>query len=283
MNINKFSFSRFASFFQWYAAVNTKSIVKFSAATVFGTFLAVLILNWYAIPTDNSIYQAIFLVMSGVASSMVLSEIDKQPIRQQFLLIPASRLEKYISILFVVIIRIITILLALYLADFMRAAFQFLKFKEFTMVIHSFNNTIIPQYPSLLILFCLFNLTAGMSVRKYAFLYGSFVGLVIFLPALKFVITAIRHNVTGEGDINIYTGQEFNWPIIGVVIFSVLALVFNYFSIFKRIQKDSSFFHGDFYDYNVPLYSLRSTESEQRTFQKKFKILKKYSVKHYNY
>ena len=117
-------------------------------------------------------------------------------------------------------------------------------------------------------------------MRKYAFLYGSFVGFVIFLPTLKFVITAIRHNVTGEGDINIYTGQEFNWPIIGVVIFSVLALVFNYFSIFKRIQKESSFFQGNYYDYMVPISALGKKESPKMTMeQHKHKILKKYSGK----
>lgn len=279
MNPNKFSFSRFASFFRWYAVINKKSIIKISAGTALGAFLGILILNWYSIPADNTIYQAILLVMSGVASSMVFSEIDKQPIRQQFLSIPASRLEKYISTLLVVIIRIVGVILALYIADFMRAALQFLKFKEFTMVIHNFNDTVIPQYPSLIIIFCFFNLTAGMSVRKYAFLYGSMLGIAVYMPSLKFVITAIRHSVTGEGEINIY-GTNFNWPILVAVIFLILALVFNYFSIFKRIQKESSFFQGNYYDYMVPISALGKKESPKMTMeQHKHKILKKYSVK----
>ena len=280
MNPNKFSFSRFASFFRWFAMVNKKSIIKISTGTALGAFLGILILNWYTIPADNTIYQAIFLVMSGVATSMVLSEIDKQNIRQQFLLIPASRLEKYLSILLVVIIRIAGVIFALYLADFMRAAFQFIKFKEFTMVIHNFNDTVIPQYPSLIIIFCLFNLTAGMTVRKYALLYGFFLGVVVFLPTFKFVITAIRHSVTGEGEINVYTGTNFNWPILAAVIFTIFVLVFNYFTIFKRIQKDASFFQGEYNDFMFPISTLREKESPEMTMeQHKLKILKKYSVK----
>ncbi|MBQ3619593.1 MAG: hypothetical protein II939_15720 [Bacteroidales bacterium] len=75
MNTNKFNFSRFASFFRWFASISMGKWIKILVTITLGTFLFTLIVSPKQPLADNSIYEAIFIIGAGVIASMALSDI----------------------------------------------------------------------------------------------------------------------------------------------------------------------------------------------------------------
>ena len=168
MNTNKFSFSRFASFFRWFANISMGKWIKILITITLGTFLFTIIVNPKQPLADNSIYEAIFIIGAGVIASMALSDINKPTIRQQFISIPANAAEKYYTILLMVTIRTVGLLLALCVADFFKTLIQYFQGGDFKMAIGVFDETIISMisYFGLVLMFWIFNFMSAITVRK---------------------------------------------------------------------------------------------------------------------
>lgn len=240
MNPNKFSFSRFASFFRWYAAIGTKTTIKIAVALLLGSSVLVSVASWNHPLTDNSIYEAIFIVAGGVIASMALVDVNKNNTRQQFLSIPANNLEKYVAVLSLCIVRTIIAMIALCGADFIRAVID-MKNNDFCMVITNFSDTIVnPQkYFSLLLIYWFFNFIGGISVRKYAFMWGCIIGWS-FMGAVIKMISAVLYNnkeIMTKNDAFLTAP-----PLWGSIIIVLILIILPYMIDFKKIMLNTGYY-----------------------------------------
>lgn len=225
MNPNKFSFSRFASFFRWYAAIGTKTTIKIATITALGSMVLALVMYWNQIPKDNGIYQAIFFVASCIVWSMILSDVEKNTIRQQFLAIPATNLEKYLSVITLVIIRTICIIIALYLVDVIRATIQYTQINGFKLIINTSSNNIV-NYLSFYILFCSLGLVYGLLARKYVVICFM---VLILLVRIKDFISLFNSSIE-------HTPFDTQFSIIASIISSVAFIIMGFFFMFRKIE-----------------------------------------------
>lgn len=247
MNTNNFSFSRFASFFNWYENISMKKWIKILSAITLGTFIFVTIISPRQPLADNSIYEAIFLIGAGVIASMVLSDIKNPTIRQQFISIPASRMEKYYVVLTCVIIRTIGLLLGLCLADFGKSIIQCFQGEDFKMAIAVFDTTTISTslYFALVVLFWAFNFISGLTVRKFPFLYGVCLGGFFLGTAIAIAIKKFQNSINVDTNWH-YSNIITENPAITIVFASVMLwaiLIFGGYG-FNRIQLSSKFYQN---------------------------------------
>ncbi|MBO7462581.1 MAG: hypothetical protein J6T96_08290 [Bacteroidales bacterium] len=224
MNTNKFTFSRFASFFRWFAAVSMKQSLMILSVIAAVAIVAGLVSTWSHYDSDGRIYAIILFVASGVAGSMCLSSIDKQTVRQQFISIPASNLEKYLAVFTLQIIMFVLIFGIIAAADGIWANSPgFMTFLG----------------PFTLIFYWMINVFFGLSVRKFAFLYGTLCGAAFNMT----IIREIKSLLGGEDGIIILGASGIGG--IGDIIFSAIVVVplllMSYFMIFKKITLNTIF------------------------------------------
>ena len=245
MNTNKFSFSRFASFFRWFANISMGKWIKILITITLGTFLFTIIVNPKQPLADNSIYEAIFIIGAGVIASMALSDINKPTIRQQFISIPANAAEKYYTILLMVTIRTVGLLLALCVADFFKTLIQYFQGGDFKMAIGVFDETIISMisYFGLVLMFWIFNFMSAITVRKYPILYGFCIGGVFTGTTIAVAIKKFQKSINVDADW-IYNNGIFENPLISIVFggtFLVLLLTIGVYG-FNKIQLSSNYY-----------------------------------------
>ena len=223
MNTNKFTFRRFASFFRWFAAVSMKHSLLILSVIAAVAIVAGLVSSWSHYDSDGRIYAIILFVASGVAGSMCLSSIDKQTVRQQFISIPASNLEKYLAVFALQIIMFVLIFGIIAAADGIWANSPgFMTFLG----------------PFTLIFYWMINVFMGLSVRKFAFLYGTLCGAAFNMT----IVREIKSLLGGEdGIIIIILGATGIEEIIFSAIVVVPLLFVSYSLIFKKITLNTIF------------------------------------------
>ena len=221
MNTNKFTFSRFASFFRWFAAVSMKHSLLIFSVIAAVAIVAGLVSTWSHYDSDGRIYAIILFVASGVAGSMCLSSIDKQTVRQQFISIPASNLEKYLAVITLhIIIQALIIGIIAAVDGIWANSPGFMTFLE----------------PNTLILYWMVNVLAGLAVRKYPFLYGAIIGASFNMT----IIREIKSLLGGEGE-SITLGATGIGTTIFFIICCLIILFASYFLIFKRVALNTMF------------------------------------------
>ena len=220
MNTNKFTFSRYASFFRWFAAVSMKNSLLTLSVIAAVAIVAGLVSSWSHFDSDGRIYAIILFVAVGVAASLVLSPIDKQTVRQQFISIPASHWEKFLAIFTLQIIMQALIVGIIAAADGIWAKspglFTFLE-------------------PFTIVGFWSMNYFIGTSIRKFPFLYGILVGATIYMT----IIRQIKSLLGGED--NVLLGFDNIGSKIFLAIMIVGMLLMSYHS-FRKIRFNTVFF-----------------------------------------
>lgn len=211
MNINKFSFSRFASFFQWYSSVSIQRTIKITAISAIASFILVMSTCWYQIPKDNGIYQAIFFVATFFISYMIFADFKKPTIRQQLLLIPAKNIEKTLTILLIAIIRILLVVGALIVVDFLRASLQSPQAQGFNMVINNFGDTPYIIFTSTLLSFVLMGMAGGFSSK----ILQVFLISMLLIANLEYIIWLYNSSIKGIIE---------PCPLRGSPLFSIISL-----------------------------------------------------------
>ena len=221
MNTNKFTFRRFASFFRWFAAVSMKHSLLILSVIAAVAIVAGLVSSWSHYDSDGRIYAIILFVASGVAGSMCLSSIDKQTVRQQFISIPASNFEKYLAVITLQIIMFVLIFGIIAAADGIWASSPgFMTFLD----------------PTSLIFYWLINVFFGLSVRKFAFLYGTLCGAAFSMT----IVRKIKSLLGGEDGIIILGATSIEEIIFSAIVVVPLLFV-SYFLIFKKITLNTIF------------------------------------------
>lgn len=220
MNINKFSFSRFASFFQWYSSVSIQRTIKITAIIAIASFILVMSTCWYQIPKDNGIYQAIFFVATFFISYMIFADIKKPTIRQQLLLIPAKNIEKSLTILLITIIRLLLVVGALIVVDFLRASLQSPQAQGFNMVINNFGDTPYIIFTSTILSFFIMGMTCVFSSK---ILQAIFI-FALIMANLEYIIWLYNSSIKGIIEPCPHRGSPLFYTIFGIVcvIFAVL-------------------------------------------------------------
>lgn len=221
MNTNKFTFSRFASFFRWFAAVSMKHSLLILSVIAAVAIVAGLVSTWSHSESDGRIYAIILFVASGVAGSMCLSSIDKQTVRQQFISIPASNLEKYLAVFALQIIMLLLIVGIIAAADGILASSPgFMIFMD----------------PFSLIGYWIVNMLIGFSVRKFAYIYGMICGGGFYIG----IVREIKLLLGGE-DVVLSFGTTSIESMIFATILFVGGLLLSYILIFKRVALNTMF------------------------------------------
>ena len=229
MNTNKFSFSRFASFFRWFANISIRHIILLLTVIAAVSIVAGLVSTWSHYDSDGRIYAIILFVASGVAGSMCLSSIDKQTIRQQFISIPSTYLEKYLAIVTLQIIIQAVILGIIAVADGIWANSPgFMTFLE----------------PFSLIGYWIVNMLIGFSVRKFPYIYGMICGGGFYIG----IIREIKSLLGGE-DVVLSFGTTSIESMIFATILLVGCLWASYFLIFKKIGYNTTYWQT--FQYNA--------------------------------
>ncbi|MBQ3656573.1 MAG: hypothetical protein II956_06990 [Bacteroidales bacterium] len=220
MNTNKFTFRRFASFFRWFAAVSMKHSLLILSVIAAVAIVAGLVSSWSHYDSDGRIYAIILFVASGVAGSMCLSSIDKQTVRQQFISIPATNFEKFLAVIALTTIRLMVVYGIVVAADGIWA-----QPPNCTTFLDKFT----------LFSYWVFNILAGMGIRKIPYLYGLLIG-----GGFSYSVIRSIKALLGNGET-----LGFATDSIGVIIFvSILiigALVISYYC-FKRIRLNTFFY-----------------------------------------
>lgn len=221
MNTNKFTFRRFASFFRWFAAVSMKHSLLILSVIAAVAIVAGLVSSWSHYDSDGRIYAIILFVASGVAGSMCLSFIDKQTVRQQFISIPASNLEKYLAVITLdIIIQALIIGIIAVVDGIWANSPGFMKFLE----------------PFSLIGYWIVNMLTGFSVRKFAYIYGMICGGGFYIG----IVREIKLLLGGE-DVVLSFGTTSIESMIFATILFVGCLLASYFLIFKKIGYNTTF------------------------------------------
>ena len=205
----------------------------------------------------------IFIIIGLLASTCTfLSDFNKKPKREAFLMLPGSNLEKFLSaVIYVVIVFAFALLLSVVLGDTLRMVFRSLAYgDEWMSAIPKVAKGVIPNimlndgshvyslsYKVMnMIVGCSFILwfhslytLGGTLLRKYAFVITS-VAMVSFMMVLSWVINHLDFSMfTSQWDGNAYVGEEVG--ALGYILAVLLPLlsIFNYwasFHIFKGYQ-----------------------------------------------
>ncbi len=242
--IDFISIKRFASFFKWFANISMKKWIKILVSISLGTFIFVMIISPGKPLADNSIYEAIFLIGAGAIASMVLSDINKPTIRQQFISIPATRFEKYYTVLSITIIRTIGLLLALCIADFFKTIIQCFQGEDFKMAIAVFDETNIGEitYFGSFTTFYVINYICGLTLRKHPYIFGILFGGIFSMTAILYAIKKLQNVMNIAKDFE-YNSVSITTPfVVGFYTGLLLMIMFVFASIwFNDIQLSSKF------------------------------------------
>jgi hypothetical protein len=183
--------------------------------------VAGLVSTWSHYDSDGRIYAIILFVASGVAGSMSLSSIDKQTVSQQFISIPASNFEKYLAVFALQIIMFVLIFGIIAAADGIWA-----NSPGFTTFLGPFT----------LIFYWMIDVVFGLSVRKFAFLYGTLCGAAFNMT----IVREIKSLLGGEDGIIILGATSIEEIIFSAIVVVPLLLV-SYFLVFKKITLNTIF------------------------------------------
>ena len=223
MNTNKFSFNRFANFLRWFATASFKDTLMMTAIVAAVAIASGLLLTWTHFDTDGRIFALILFVAGGVVSSLCLSSIDKQTVRQQFISIPATHFEKFLAVIALTAIRLIVVCGIIVAADGIWAQPP--------------NCTTLLE-PLTLLAYLTFNILGGMAIRKFPYLYGLIIG-----GGFSFAMVRAIKALLGDGAKLSLLDNSVGLIII-VTILIMAAMVGSYYC-FKKIKFSTIFYQHD--------------------------------------
>ena len=254
--MESFNIDRFGKTLRWVMAVNFRTLLMWTIGFFAGVFLAEMTIFTFADSTesaqDSALSFEIPFILIGVLAclSSIMSDVNKKTKRTAFLMLPASNLEKFLSlVIYVTVVWVACVVLSLMAGDTLRMAVRAICFgDEWISTIPLLLDVLIPisQGPLwvpeivFIVLMLVFihslYILGGTWLRKYAFVVSSLV-----LIALPVVVQYLC--VEPGGHLNlfvIYDGVRHVNPLSYVldVMFVILA-AFNYwasFRIFKNFE-----------------------------------------------
>ena len=133
--MNSFSFNRFGKMLRWVLSVNFKRILGFTIAGALGWFLAEMIIIKMTVYNDplsmvwniSQFGVVAFLLMLVIFISTVVYSVNSKRKREAFLMLPASNLEKFLSLVFyTTIVLTLCLCLALVIGDTLRMGWMWI-------------------------------------------------------------------------------------------------------------------------------------------------------------
>ena len=128
--MNSFSFNRFGKTLRWVMAVNFRTLLMWTIGSVVAVFVGELMsaeIGKYSADEMVRLYGtmgcALFILVSLIMASTIVSSVNEKRKRQAFLMIPSTNLEKFLSLLvYTSVICVACVLLAFVLGDCLRMA-----------------------------------------------------------------------------------------------------------------------------------------------------------------
>lgn len=133
--MNSFSFNRFGRMLRWVLSVNFKRMLGFTIGGALGWFLAELIMikmigynNPHSMVWNISQFGCIFLILvPTIFFSTIVSSISSKRKREAFLMLPATNLEKFLSLVFyTTIVLTLCLCLAMVIGDTLRMGWMWI-------------------------------------------------------------------------------------------------------------------------------------------------------------
>ena len=131
--MNSFSFNRFGKALRWVWSMNFRSLMMWTTGFSLVIFFAEMMI-WYlntGMLTENIVgiillfITIFFMIGVGASISTMFSEVNKKPGREAFLMLPASNMEKFLSIvLYVTVVWTVCIFLSIAVGDTLRMVFR---------------------------------------------------------------------------------------------------------------------------------------------------------------
>ena len=131
--MNSFSFNRFGKTLRWVWSMNFRSLMMWTTGFSLVIFFAEMMI-WYlnkGVTTQNIVgiillfITIFFMIGVGASISSMFLEINKKPRRKAFLMLPASNLEKFLSVvLYFTIAWTVCIFLSIAVGDTLRMVFR---------------------------------------------------------------------------------------------------------------------------------------------------------------
>jgi len=267
--MNSFNLNRFCKTFRWFFSMNLRSLLMWTGGFTVAIFLAGLMVfffnphNPHAALSFITQFDIIFIIIGLFASiSSFLSDFNKKPKREAFLMLPASNLEKFLSaVIYAVIAYAFALLLSVVLGDTLRMVFRSLAYgDEWMSAVPKVVKGLIPNIMfydemhvyslsfrvmnlfvgySFILWFHSFYTLGGTFLRKYAFVATSVV-MIFFMMVLSWVINHLEFSMfTSQWDGNAYVSEEVGAMAYVLAVVLPLLSIFNYwasFHIFKGFQ-----------------------------------------------
>ena len=254
--MESFNIDRFGKTLRWVVMVNFRNLMFWTLGFFAGVFLAEMLIFIFADSTESAQANALSLelpfILIGVLAclSSIMSDVNKKPQRTAFLMLPASNLEKFFSLVFyVTVVWVACVVLALMAGDSLRMAVRALCFgDEWISTIPLLLDALMPisQEPLwvpeivFIVLMLVFihslYILGGTWLRKYAFVVSSLV--LIAMPVMIQYVC-----VEPGGHLNLfvtYDGVRHVNPLSYVLdVMFVIFAAFNYwasFHIFKHFE-----------------------------------------------
>ena len=128
--MNSFSFNRFGKTLRWVMAVNFRTLLMWTIGSVVAVFVGELMsaeIGRYSADEMVRLYGtmgcALFILVSLIMASTIVSSVNEKRKRQAFLMIPSTNLEKFLSLLvYNSVICVACVFLAFVLGDCLRMA-----------------------------------------------------------------------------------------------------------------------------------------------------------------
>ena len=135
--MESFNIDRFGKTLRWVMAVNFRTLLMWTLGFFAGVFLAEMLVFTFADSTESAQDSALSLgipfCLIGVLAclSSIMSDVNKKTRRTAFLMLPASNLEKYLSLVFyVTVVWVACVVLSLIAGDTLRMAVRALCFGD---------------------------------------------------------------------------------------------------------------------------------------------------------
>ena len=266
--MNSFSINRFWKTLQWVLSVNSRSLIGWTLGYSMIAFIGEQMfcsMNKGVVPKsiigNISAFFTIFVYIAiGIGISLVVYDLNKKPRREAFLMLPASNLEKYLSLVFYWgVVWTIGVLVSFAVGDTLRMVFRSLAYgDEWLSAIPLVARNIAPEcftYPLLhtlgyRVMETLFFLISvvwlhscytfgGTLLRKYSFVITSVVlvvGIVIFGYTCKNYEIRMFYTNYANG---VLVKEEVGAMTYILCVLLPIFSIFNYwlsFRIFKGFQ-----------------------------------------------
>ena len=129
-DMNSFSFNRFGKTLRWVMAVNFRTLLMWTIGSVVAVFVGELMSAeigrysaWQMVYYYGMMGSALFILVSLIMASTIVSSVNEKRKRQAFLMMPSTNLEKFLSLLvYTSVICVACVLLAFVLGDCLRMA-----------------------------------------------------------------------------------------------------------------------------------------------------------------